>query len=236
MLLPAAAFGHARLDSPVPVNLDDATKNPNGPCGTVPASPTVTTFQVGQQIDVRWFETIDHQGNFEIRFAPNGAADCPMANGFAGCAQVLSTVPDPQDVGIIRTNMATWKVRLQRITLPSTPCTNCLLQLIQHMGQAGGGPPYTQYYSCARIQLQAGPAPDMAGTVVADLGMAPNADAGPGTMDDLAGGATGDDMGSGTPKGMFKNTGCSVSHAGTTSLLGLLAAALLALALRRRRA
>lgn len=251
-LTPAVALAHSKLYQPTPVNDNDANKTTAAPCGTIPATPVVTQFTPGGDLQVSWYETVNHTGWFELRFAQNGPGDCTLTNTGSNtdpsstatedpihrvCPTLLTApIMDPNDVGINEADPKTWKKYTQTVKMPNVSCTDCILQLIQWMG-SGTPTTYTPYYSCARITTGApsGPA-DMAGAPPSSSDMAT---AGGGAVADMgAGGGDVVDMAAGgqyeSPGGL---PGCSMGGAGAASsgALPLLGLALLAAADRLRR-
>jgi len=212
---PAAVSAHAKLLDPPPRSAADGNKV--GPCDTTPdPNAATTTYMAGSTINVEWMETIEHPGRYRIAFAPTNDT------GFDD--NILMEVVDD------KTAPANWSVP---VTLPSTPCEGCTLQLIQCMTAAGADPataPCSNYYSCANIRLvtvadDAGPdAPD-AGADAPDAGAA-----GP----DASGGG-GDDDGTGDPPGLGVCSAAPGGHGSAWLALGLGAFAL-GLGLARRRA
>jgi hypothetical protein len=255
LMTPSLALAHFKIDTPAPVNTLDANKTADAPCGPIPASPTVHVRQVGTQLQITWKETINHTGTFEIRYAPTGVAECTATNNgqatAAGkpdatntqiatnkiCPTLLTNpITDPNDVGINQADPATWKTYTQMVTLPGTPNSTGVIQMIQWMS---GGTTYTPYFSCVRLNLSADPV-DLAGGPM-DLSQAPSdmAVGGTGSGDGGGtGGGTGDgggNGGGGGGVGMFKNTGCAMGGRADLSAFGVLfVLAALAIAARRR--
>lgn len=132
LLLGSAAHAHARLIYPTPRTQDDGLKT--GPCGGIAPTNNPTVFTPGQQVYVQWQETIAHPGHYRIAFSP--------ANDQGFDQNVLAdNIPNPtgiQDGGI-------------NVTLPSTPCEGCTVQLIMVMTNTM---PPSNYYSCADIALR----------------------------------------------------------------------------------
>ncbi|MDP3233337.1 MAG: Ig-like domain-containing protein [Myxococcales bacterium] len=129
-LCPALALAHAHLLTPTPRN---TLANKTGPCGS-PRTATSVNFAPGATITLTWAETINHPGHYRIAFSP--------ANDQGFDANILrDNIPNP--AGTQATNTAT-------VTLPTTPCTGCTLQLIQVMTNTN---PASNYYSCADITI-----------------------------------------------------------------------------------
>lgn len=187
VMAPAVGHAHALLLNPPPRSPNDSLKAAS--CGTPSlANSPVTQLVAGQQLEVEWMETIDHPGHYRIAFSTTPDAASP---GFD--QNVLKD--DIADVGA----PATYK---QMITVPSTPCENCAIQLIQCMTAnvttaACAG---NSYYYCANVRIVAadGTVPDAGpATGTPDAGPGDSPDAGP---DDP--GAGGDDDGTAEPPGL----------------------------------
>jgi hypothetical protein len=186
---PSVARAHSKLDQPPPVNTSDANKNPTGPCGTIPATPIQTQFAANGSLTVTWYETVNHIGAYEIRFADSGPSACTLTgNGGAVeptnaqtnnvankiCPTLLTpAIADGDDPTINQADPTTWKKYTKSVTMPNTTCTNCIVQLIQWMGSgAGAAKTFTPYYSCARVTTQTPPPiPDMTGMPPEDMAM-----------------------------------------------------------------
>jgi len=154
---PRAAQAHVRLVSPVSRYGDDMKFDPCGrPGGT--RSANVTTYAPGETITVVFDELIDHPGFYRIAFDPDGDDDLapPTWNGTdwvppAGVVILQDLIPDAA-AGLTHGEVP--------VTLPSTPCDRCTLQLIQVMTDKppfDGGDDF--YYQCADLALVAGAPP-----------------------------------------------------------------------------
>jgi MYXO-CTERM domain-containing protein len=138
--LPVSAEAHTRLVAPEPLSQDDNLKA--GPCGCTvgvncDANYTVSSYEVGQQVNVTWEETINHDGDFRVAFSPKKPADVTEAD--FDNAIIKATQADAQNGG----------VGTMMITLPATPCDECTIQVRQFM--AGAADPY--YFSCAAVRI-----------------------------------------------------------------------------------
>jgi MYXO-CTERM domain-containing protein len=107
-------------------------------------SNKVTTFEAGSTITVRVEEYVNHSGRFRVAFDDDGA-DLTDFN-----AHVLLDVADDKPP-------QTYEFQVK---LPSTPCENCTLQVIQVMDVTTTSPvadpaPDSTYYNCADIRLVA---------------------------------------------------------------------------------
>ncbi|MDP2339916.1 MAG: lytic polysaccharide monooxygenase [Deltaproteobacteria bacterium] len=133
------AFAHIELESPaVRYSNTPSEQNKSCPCGAgngderCGSGPTsdpnrndaaVTTFTAGETITVSWLETVGHSGRFRVAFDAAGA-DLEDFN-----ANILADIADPAgSTGNLAGNL--WAVD---VTLPSEPCDNCTLQLVQVM-------------------------------------------------------------------------------------------------------
>jgi hypothetical protein len=156
----SSAFAHVRLDAPTPrypeVQGEPDMDIKEGPCGRENDSRTtdesrVTTFEAGSTITVEWRETIPHTGWFRIAFDEDGQDGFPASPTTGGPPSSSSaTYPILKD-GIPSGGMRNMAYSTE-ITLPSTPCDNCTLQLIQVMTDRPNNPPY---FTCADIILTA---------------------------------------------------------------------------------
>jgi hypothetical protein len=134
------ASAHVTLTSPPPRTLD----NKAGPCGAAGSQrgTRVTTFAPGATITVEWDETIDHPGHYRIAFDDDGDDVFVNPNNPNDNFAFTLKEPIPDKVGGHYT---------QQITLPTTPCASCTLQLMQIMTTQV---PYNSfYYQCADISI-----------------------------------------------------------------------------------
>ncbi|MBS1962838.1 MAG: lytic polysaccharide monooxygenase [Bdellovibrionales bacterium] len=135
-IVPATSFGHARLrlDGNVPPR-NNSTGLKSGPCGGIARTNTPKVLTAGQQLTIQWEQVINHPGYYRIAFSPSGDTGfddnvlVPMFQNTIG-QQFFETT----------------------ITVPSTPCTNCTIQLIQYMTE---NDPPSLYYSCGDIEIRA---------------------------------------------------------------------------------
>jgi hypothetical protein len=112
-------------------------------------SMNVATFEAGSTITVVAEEYIDHAGRMRVAFDPDGA-DLADFND-----NVLMDVADPSESGLSMTNPRVWEFQ---VPLPTTPCDNCTLQIIQAMHGDTENPvldpaPLSTYYTCADIRI-----------------------------------------------------------------------------------
>ena len=141
LLMPSSAEAHTRMTSPSPRNNNDGLKV--GPCGNVAPTGTATQLSGAETITINWLETVEHPGYYRIAFSQTGD------QGFDDSV-LLDDIPDVACGAPPCSYTA-------EVTVPSEPCVGCSLQLIQYMGNA---PPYSLYYSCADIEILAGPGSD----------------------------------------------------------------------------
>jgi hypothetical protein len=138
---PAVASAHARLLLPVP-----RTPNPDyktSPCGPAAKGEPKADFQSGAEIMVRWEETIQHTGCFQIALSSNND-------------QTFTVLGQYNDLGNTPLNTPIDET----VKLPEgLSCANCTLVLRQLMlGSACPNNPQddlqaSTYYSCADIRI-----------------------------------------------------------------------------------
>ena len=135
-LLSMESFAHSRFKP----GSDSPPRNPNtlgstrAPCGGDQRTATPTQVVAGSQFTVEFEETRPHNGSFRVAFSP--AND----EGFEQNILVdnITDVGNPQNGQPVQYT--------QVITVPSTPCTVCTLQLKFNLGNGS-------YYSCTDIQI-----------------------------------------------------------------------------------
>jgi hypothetical protein len=239
---PRVAAAHSLLVNPPPLTSDDNAKS--GPCGCFfgagPEDPTddataskcpagypTTQLVAGSQLKVSWKETVNHDGMFRLAFAPTPVDGVVKADLDA---TVLYEKPD--------TNTVAGTTITATITVPSTPCASCTLQLRQLM--MGSAKPY--YWSCAAIKIvpAGGTSATTAGAGGSGAGGSGGAGAGAGGNTGSPAGAGGSDSTAAGPAVApvtLKTGACSASpNSNATSLPGTaLFAAVCALTLRARR-
>lgn len=139
------ASAHTVLKTPKPLSPDDSAKT--GPCGcsfapgaTKPcdANYTVTTVTAGASYKVTWTETVQHTGKFRVAVSSKAPEDVTVADMDGGVVWEGDDVNDtvPNDIS-------------QTITIPSTPCDLCTIQVRQFM--EGAANPY--YFTCAAVKI-----------------------------------------------------------------------------------
>lgn len=236
VLVPATALAHAELLEPPPREANDGVKV--GPCGTVPRGTAFTQLQPGQQLTVKWKETIDHSGCFDILFSP--ANDQNWVR--------LTRIPD--EGGTPNRNYQT------TVTLPNTTCASCTLAMRQIMLSSDGKPADATrvcngndpdsldggaptYFACANIRV--GDFPDAAPSTSSSSGGttsgSSSSGASSGTTAGSDGGSSNEDEASSSGSPNFqagKGEDCSVGW-GAAPGASAFAAGVAALVLARRR-
>lgn len=220
-LLPGLATAHTVLITPKPLSTDDNAKT--APCGctfgegTSQCAPDyqIASYDLGETITITWNETIDHTGEFRVSFVAKSPEEVTEEEFEASEIQV--TVPDEQAGGL----------RTAELTLPSTPCENCTVQVRQFMADS----PNPYYYSCAAVRV--GEAPSVGGGSGDGGGGASNGNGG-----SAAGNGGSDSSGpGGSPKSEDEPTwegpvddGCTAAAGGASgrSALGLSLVAMMA--------
>jgi uncharacterized membrane protein YgcG len=142
VLLSGTASAHITMTSPTP----RTTENKTAPCGAGATRGTkVAAFAPGETITVEWDETVDHPGHYRIAFDNDGDDVFVNPNNPNDNFPFTLMEPIADKVGGHYT---------QKITLPTTPCSNCTLQLMQIMTTQV---PYNSfYYQCADITIGEG--------------------------------------------------------------------------------
>lgn len=144
-------------------------------------SANVTTFEAGATITIHAEEYIDHAGRMRVAFDPDGADFSDFNDN------VLLDVSDPAEPGISQANPRGWDFE---VTLPSEPCENCTLQVVQVMNvptdvEYPDPATASTYYTCADIRIVP------AGTLGSDPNGAAGAPAAGGSANASTGGAGG---------------------------------------------
>jgi len=165
-----SAHAHIKLLAPPSWLVEDASGNPQkvAPCGgTGTATGTVTTFHTGETITVEWQETVGHPGHFRIALATDRAdlvdpkVVTTTGDGITGNS-ISAEIMNPPAYPVLLDGLfprasvsgAQAAPFSQKVTLPSTPCEHCTLQVLQFM--AGHPPPYF-YHHCADLRIVGGP-------------------------------------------------------------------------------
>lgn len=153
LVVSISAEAHIRLNNPVGrMGASDAAKfiQPNPANPTVADSPGVCAnfntpmaarlqYTAGQVLNFSLTETINHPGSFIVQFSPDSV------NGFWLAANQLANVADTMSGGNRSIN----------VVIPSTPCTNCMLRVLQLMSDQ----PNEFYVHCFDIAITAAVTP-----------------------------------------------------------------------------
>ena len=236
VVIPGTAMGHTYIMQPpardaTETNLD-ARAHKSGPCGGVPRTNVPTQYKVGEEIEVKWQETIDHEGCFQVAFSPGGDKDWVT----------LLQMDDP--AGSQDDRIVTAKVKLPA----GVSCKDCTLVVRQLMigkecatdAAPNSTGPGDTYFSCADIRV--GDFPDAGPTLPSGSG---DEDGGTGSSSGVSttptdgGGKTGSSGGSRRLSEVDAgDTGCNVALGGASgfSLFASVGLGALALVRRRRRA
>ena len=229
------AHAHFILDSPPSwmsqtMGVGGGSPQKLGPCGDEGGGTptgTVTPFQTGQTITVQWTETVGHDGWFRIALSyknrsdlvdPPVVIDMYGASADAGyenppVAPVLADHLFPH----LASSVPTTKTYTYSVTLPSTPCTKCTLQVIQFMNAHPSNLPNFPdgsinpdgyfYHHCADIALLAG---DGGGAGAVDSGSdAAGSSGGSGDSGPLSGASDASTSGSSSGAGASSGSGSS---------------------------
>lgn len=132
-------FCHARLlpGGNTPPRSGD-TNLKTGPCGGIPKTTPVASFNSGQTITLQWEETINHPGYFDFFISSDN--DQTFTH--------LKRVEDDQN------NRETLPHRYETtLELPTgLICDNCTIQMIQQMTENPSNP--RPYFSCSDIEIK----------------------------------------------------------------------------------
>jgi hypothetical protein len=149
-----SARAHALLETPAPRDQQDGYKDGTA-CGVARASSQPsTTYRGGQELEVKWLETVNHNGCFLVELSMAGDRDFQVLGRTSH-----GNPPAPADPTSV--DPRRWS---QLVTLPNISCDDCTLRLRQLMldqdltGDAC--PPATipagaTYTTCANITLTA---------------------------------------------------------------------------------
>jgi MYXO-CTERM domain-containing protein len=210
--LSSSAEAHIRMVFPNPRHPGMGPPLKEAPCGVEgeKRSKIINTFKPGEKITVKWVEYISHPGHFRIAFLPDGDA-------FAD-PKSYTDIMKPEAPPILADGLYAHadgpdgKMYEQEITLPSTPCPNCTLQLIQMMTEKK---PYGDgndvYHECADIVLAGAASPGDGGTADASQD-ASSSTGGAGGGGSSTGGASG--AGGSAPAGGTTGSGGSTTSSG----------------------
>jgi Lytic polysaccharide mono-oxygenase, cellulose-degrading len=144
------AVAHIQLTSPTPRYKYSATGIKTGPCGaTTGTKNTVgvpTHLTAGQSLTVMFTETVFHPGFFRISLNTTGAETFPA---ISPTPQTAVVAPVLADNILMHTIGSSGVMRMFTVTVPSTTCAKCTLQLTQFMSDN----PTSGYYECADVVI-----------------------------------------------------------------------------------
>jgi MYXO-CTERM domain-containing protein len=239
---------------------DDATQGSGGPTGAV------TPYAPGQTITLQWTEIISHAGWFRIAVAADRSqfVDPPVqvdSNGNSADAGIENPPVAPviadgvykHPIGALKT----WPP--YQITLPTTPCAKCTIQIIQvmldhpsNLGNLPDGAPNPDgflYHHCIDISIGAtdggsgsgsGGSSGSGGASSSGSGGSSGSGSG-GNSPDAGAGSSGTGSGSGSGGGgngeapASSSSGCGCTAGAAPAAGGLLSLLGLAVLVRRRR-
>ncbi len=145
LFVSGTAYAHIAMTTPARRSVDQKA----GPCGQAGSTrgTNVTEFAPGETVTVEWDETVDHPGHYRIAFDDDG-------NDFTNPNNPDDNFPATMVEPIVDKSGGHYT---QSITLPTTPCENCTIQLVQVMTTAV---PYNSFYfQCADIRITGTPVP-----------------------------------------------------------------------------
>jgi hypothetical protein len=147
------ADAHSLLDQPAPRDRQDGYKDGSA-CGVgFDAAQPVTSYASGRTVNVKWLETVDHNGCFLVEFSAGGDRDFQVLG-----RKSHSNPPLPE--GATSAEPRPWSLD---VTLPAVACSGCTLRLRQLMldadvaadaCSADGAAPGTTYTTCANVTLE----------------------------------------------------------------------------------
>ena len=146
----ARASAHIALTCPPARYAYSAQGIKTGPCGATGGTKSnkVTHLIAGQQLAVTFTETIGHPGFFRISLDTTGTEGFPA---------ISKTPEDPVIAPVLADNILPHTTasnnvkRTATITVPTTTCPKCVLQLTQFMSDN----PTSGYYECADVVIDA---------------------------------------------------------------------------------
>ncbi len=211
LLASAPAQAHFKLLVPADSIMTNAMGDPQklGPCTPGTATNMVTKVAPGSKLKLRWRETVGHPGHYRISIGPDRAqfkdpVVTPKPGDQCGSAaiQAVPVAPTIADGLFVHATGAQNTTYDYEVTVPTTPCPNCTLQILEFMS-SHGAPCF--YYHCANLNITNDPGAGGAGG------------AGTGGVSGGAGGASGAGGGSSTGTGGTVGTGSGGTSAGGNS-------------------
>ena len=225
----SAGWAHIDMTSPDPRSHTELKSAPCGPPGNT-RSATPTYYSPGDSVTIHWDETVDHPSHYRIMLDMDGSDFSDPSSFTDTCDSTVDSDPICIADDIADGNGGSHEYTFN---LPTTPCDNCTIQLIQVMTDK---PPYGDgndiYHACADIVISTAPDPTTAAASSASHAAAATSNAaaatsGTGSLSTGGAGGAGDGGAS---------DGCSISSAsGSASgfcVVGL--AAMMAMARRKK--
>jgi hypothetical protein len=239
IIAPATALAHTYILQPPPRDVAVADLNARahktGPCGDVPRTGAPTQYEAGATVTVKFQETIDHSGCFQIAFSPandQSFVTLKQIDDTMGPMVYTTTVTLPPGVTCKECTLQVRQLMLEGATVKT-----CLPDAAPPDGAVGAG---ATYYSCADICV--GTDCPEAGAPVVDSGSdgaTGTSSGGPTTVPTDGGGKTvpPGDTNAAAPPDLHSGDGggCSVALGATSGVSFAITFGLFGLALLRRR-
>lgn len=164
----APAAAHVDLLEPPPrapgLSPDPNANLKEGPCGQEENARTdsVSFYEPGQTIEVRWREFVNHRSYYRVAFDPDGDDGFPIFPGPGISAEgddpSRACPVDGRVILAYELDDRSGGEYALTVQLPDVECERCTLQLIQYMYDTGQ--PY--YFQCADLVLRRGAREDAA--------------------------------------------------------------------------
>jgi uncharacterized protein (TIGR03382 family) len=173
VLVSSSAYAHFKLTSPASMTVQDQYGSPqkSAPCGLSDTSATadnsmktnaVTMLQTGSMLQIKLTETIQHPGHYRVAIAQTMAglpADPPVTAG-GGDPCNSTTIMNPPVMPVLADGLfphtgALSGEQTAMVQLPAGfTCTNCVVQVIQYMGDhVLNNPGGCFYHHCATVTI-----------------------------------------------------------------------------------
>lgn len=171
----STTHAHFKLLSPDSWLMEDASGGPQkgSPCGTggaddvnpPPVTNKVTEYHAGEEIEVKWVDTIAHPGHFRIALAENRTdLKDPAIKQDSFCSYDEDMVKMMTASGNVLADVVSFRSRTgfsaqagtmfsQKVKLPDTPCDKCTLQVMQVMENDIQSLSNCYYFHCADIKI-----------------------------------------------------------------------------------
>lgn len=160
---PLLARAHFKLDSPASLSAQSSQGNPQktAPCGqddgVFELTNEITTVAPGASLEISVTETVGHPGHFRVTLADSMSQlpDDPIVTptNQDECASV--DIEDNPTLPLLADGLLPHTAKLppnskMTVTLPTTECQNCVLQVVQYMRNH---PAPCFYHHCATINI-----------------------------------------------------------------------------------